>query len=42
VSSVLLGASSWDSRTLIGGALILLAALLSVTGRQHDRAKPAA
>lgn len=30
VSSVMLGASSWDSRTLIGGALILLAALLSV------------
>ena len=32
VSSVMLGASSWDSRTLIGGALILLAALLSVIG----------
>ena len=30
VSSVLLGASAWDSRTLIGGSLILLAALLSV------------
>jgi drug/metabolite transporter (DMT)-like permease len=30
VSSVLLGASDWEARTLIGGALILLAALLSV------------
>jgi drug/metabolite transporter (DMT)-like permease len=30
VSSVILGASHWDSRTGIGGALILLAALLSV------------
>jgi drug/metabolite transporter (DMT)-like permease len=30
VSSVILGASQWDSRTLMGGALILLAALLSV------------
>ena len=35
VSSVLLGASSWDSRTLIGGALILLAALLSIVGPSH-------
>jgi drug/metabolite transporter (DMT)-like permease len=35
VSSVMLGASSWDSRTLIGGALILLAALLSVIGPAH-------
>jgi drug/metabolite transporter (DMT)-like permease len=35
VSSVLLGASNWDSRTLIGGALILLAALLSVIGPAH-------
>jgi drug/metabolite transporter (DMT)-like permease len=35
VSSVLLGASSWDSRTLIGGALILLAALLSIVGPGH-------
>jgi drug/metabolite transporter (DMT)-like permease len=32
VSSVILGASQWDSRTLVGGALILLAALLSVIG----------
>ena len=30
VSSVILGASTWDARTLWGGALILLAALLSV------------
>ncbi len=30
VSSVLLGASDWESRTLVGGSLILLAALLSV------------
>ncbi len=37
VSSVILGASQWDSRTLWGGALILLAALLSVVGpAQHD------
>jgi len=37
VSSVMLGASNWESRTLIGGALILLAALLSVVGpAQHD------
>ena len=28
-SSVILGASSWDARTLLGGGLILLAALLS-------------
>ena len=30
VSSVILGAAQWDARTGIGGALILLAALLSV------------
>ena len=30
VSSVILGAAQWDTRTGIGGALILLAALLSV------------
>jgi drug/metabolite transporter (DMT)-like permease len=30
VSSVLLGAAQWESRTLWGGSLILLAALLSV------------
>ena len=30
VSSVMLGASDWESRTLWGGSLILLAALLSV------------
>ena len=37
VSSVMLGASNWESRTLIGGTLILLAALLSVVGpAQHD------
>jgi len=37
VSSVILGASQWESRTLWGGALILLAALLSVVGSpQHD------
>ncbi|PIT83664.1 DMT family transporter [Limnohabitans sp. 15K] len=31
VSSVLLGAAQWENRTLWGGSLILLAALLSVT-----------
>jgi drug/metabolite transporter (DMT)-like permease len=31
VSSVLLGAAQWENRTLSGGSLILLAALLSVT-----------
>ena len=37
VSSVILGASQWESRTLWGGALILLAALLSVMSpAQHD------
>jgi drug/metabolite transporter (DMT)-like permease len=37
VSSVILGASQWESRTLVGGSLILLAALLSVVGPgQHD------
>jgi drug/metabolite transporter (DMT)-like permease len=35
VSSVLLGASTWDNRTLIGGSLILLAALLSIVGPGH-------
>ena len=30
ISSVILGASTWDARTLLGGALILLAAVLSV------------
>ena len=30
VSSVILGVSTWDLRTLLGGALILLAAVLSV------------
>jgi len=32
VSAVLLGAAQWESRTLWGGSLILLAALLSVVG----------
>lgn len=32
VSAVLLGASTWDSRTLIGGALIVLASFLSIVG----------
>ena len=37
VSSVILGASQWQGHTLIGGALILLAALLSVVGpAQHN------
>ena len=37
VSSVILGASSWEGRTLVGGSLILLAAVLSVVGSgQHD------
>ena len=37
VSSVILGASQWESRTLWGGALILLAALLSVVSHsRHD------
>jgi drug/metabolite transporter (DMT)-like permease len=35
VSSVMLGASQWESRTLLGGALILLAALLSIIGPGH-------
>ena len=35
VSSVMLGASQWETRTLVGGALILLAALLSVVGSGH-------
>jgi drug/metabolite transporter (DMT)-like permease len=35
VSSVILGASQWESRTLWGGALILLAALLSVFENTH-------
>ena len=30
VSSVILGASSWEGRTLVGGSLILLAAVLAV------------
>ncbi len=30
VSSVMLGASQWNSRTLLGGALIVLAALLAI------------
>jgi drug/metabolite transporter (DMT)-like permease len=32
VSSVMLGASSWENRTLVGGALILLASLMSLRG----------
>jgi drug/metabolite transporter (DMT)-like permease len=37
VSSVILGATQWERRTLWGGALILLAALLSVVGHsRHD------
>ena len=35
VSSVILGASTWDHRTLLGGALILLAALLSILMPSH-------
>jgi len=36
-SSVILGAAQWESRTFWGGALILLAALLSVFGNaRHD------
>jgi len=35
VSSVWLGASQWESRTLLGGSLILLAALLSIVGPGH-------
>jgi drug/metabolite transporter (DMT)-like permease len=30
VSSVILGASSWEGRTLVGGSLILLAAVLAI------------
>jgi drug/metabolite transporter (DMT)-like permease len=40
LSSVILGASTWDHRTLLGGALILLAALLSVV--MSDRSHPGA
>lgn len=37
VSSVILGASSWEGRTLVGGSLILLAAVLSVVSPgSHD------
>jgi drug/metabolite transporter (DMT)-like permease len=37
VSSVMLGASSWENRTLVGGALILLASLMSLRGADpHD------
>ena len=36
VSSVLLGAAQWENHTLIGGALILLAALLSVLDPGHQ------
>ncbi len=36
VSSVLLDASQWETRTLVGGALILLAALLSIVGPGHQ------
>jgi drug/metabolite transporter (DMT)-like permease len=37
VSSVILGASSWEGRTLVGGSLILLAAVLSVVSPgPHD------
>lgn len=35
VSSVILGASSWEGRTLVGGSLILLAAVLAVIGPGH-------
>ena len=35
VSSVILGASSWEGRTLVGGSLILLAAVLAVVGPGH-------
>ena len=35
VSSVILGASTWDQRTLLGGGLILLAAVLSVLMPGH-------
>ncbi len=36
-SSVILGASSWEGRTLVGGSLILLAAVLSVVSPgPHD------
>lgn len=38
VSSVMLGAAHWESHTLIGGALILLAALLSVVGSGRQAA----
>jgi drug/metabolite transporter (DMT)-like permease len=40
VSSVILGASSWDTRTLLGGALILLAAVLSVLMSGHQNQEP--
>lgn len=35
VSSVILGASNWEGRTLVGGSLILLAAVLAVVGPGH-------
>ncbi len=37
VSSVILGASQWETRTWVGGSLILLAALMSILDTQaHD------
>ena len=38
LSSVILGASTWDHRTLLGGALIMLAALLAI--RMPGRSPP--
>lgn len=38
VSAVLLGAAQWENRTLWGGALILLAAMLSVLGPKRQTA----
>jgi drug/metabolite transporter (DMT)-like permease len=41
LSSVILGAAQWDARTGMGGALILLAALLSVLpGRRQQTDRP--
>lgn len=42
VSSVILGASAWDARTLLGGALILLAAVLAVVMPGQPRTEPKA
>ncbi|QDL56423.1 DMT family transporter [Rhodoferax aquaticus] len=38
VSAVLLGAAQWDARTLLGGGLVVMAALLSALPSANDKA----